>query len=98
MALRNCEAPTYAATRIRLSESIGMSAFRVSCRQMVCGHTAFGQNARSAAAIADRARVPDVGKLVYEGGAAEIGRDERRLRELAGARDETWKRRDVETR
>jgi branched-chain amino acid transport system ATP-binding protein len=48
------------------------------------------QNVRAAVEIADRAYVLDDGKVVYEGAAAEFGRDEQRVRELAGASAETW--------
>ena len=48
------------------------------------------QNVRAAVAIADRAYVLDDGKVVYEGGAAELARDEQRVRSLAGASAETW--------
>ena len=43
------------------------------------------QNVRAAVEIADRAYVLDDGKVVYEGDAREFGRDEKRVRELAGA-------------
>jgi branched-chain amino acid transport system ATP-binding protein len=48
------------------------------------------QNVRAAVEIADRAYVLDDGKVVYEGDAREFGRDERRVRELAGASAEQW--------
>jgi branched-chain amino acid transport system ATP-binding protein len=48
------------------------------------------QNVRAAVEIADRAYVLDDGKIVYEGDAGEFGRDERRVRELAGASAEKW--------
>jgi branched-chain amino acid transport system ATP-binding protein len=48
------------------------------------------QNVRAAVEIADRAYVLDDGKVVYEGDAGEFGRDERRVRELAGASAEKW--------
>ena len=48
------------------------------------------QNVRAAVEIADRAYVLDDGKVVYEGDAAEFGRDEKRVRELAGASAEKW--------
>ena len=48
------------------------------------------QNVRVAVDIADRAYVLDDGKVVFEGNAAEFGRDEARVRELAGASAETW--------
>ena len=48
------------------------------------------QNARAAVEIADRAYVLDDGKVVYEGDAAEFGRDEQRVRELAGASAVKW--------
>ena len=48
------------------------------------------QNVRAAVAIADRAYVLDDGKVVYSGNAAEFGKDEQRVRALAGASAETW--------
>ena len=48
------------------------------------------QNVRAAVEIADRAYVLDDGKVVYEGGARQFGRDEKRVRELAGASAEKW--------
>ena len=48
------------------------------------------QNVRAAVQIADRAYVLDDGKVVFEGDAAEFGRDEARVRELAGASAERW--------
>ncbi len=48
------------------------------------------QNVRAAVAIADRAYVLDDGRIVYEGDAAEFGRDEERVRELAGASAAKW--------
>jgi branched-chain amino acid transport system ATP-binding protein len=48
------------------------------------------QNVRAAVEIADRAYVLDDGRVVYEGDAAEFGRDEQRVRELAGASAEKW--------
>ncbi len=48
------------------------------------------QNVRAAVQIADRAYVLDDGKVVFEGDAAEFGRDEQRVRELAGASAERW--------
>jgi branched-chain amino acid transport system ATP-binding protein len=48
------------------------------------------QNVRAAVEIADRAYVLDDGAVAYEGDAAEFGRDEQRVRELAGASAEKW--------
>ncbi|MFP5404815.1 MAG: ABC transporter ATP-binding protein [Gammaproteobacteria bacterium] len=48
------------------------------------------QNVRAAVEIADRAYVLDEGAIVYEGSAAEFGRDEERVRALAGASAEKW--------
>ncbi|HEY1544809.1 MAG TPA: ABC transporter ATP-binding protein [Xanthobacteraceae bacterium] len=48
------------------------------------------QNVRAAVEIADRAYVLDDGKVVYAGSAAEFGKDEGRVRALAGASAETW--------
>ncbi|MGA7326372.1 MAG: ABC transporter ATP-binding protein [Rhodomicrobium sp.] len=43
------------------------------------------QNVRAAVAVADRCYVLDDGSVVYEGIASEFGKDEERVRELAGA-------------
>ena len=43
------------------------------------------QNVRAAVEIADRAYVLADGRVAYEGSAAELGMDEKRVRELAGA-------------
>ncbi len=48
------------------------------------------QNVRAAVEIADRAYVLDDGKVVYSGSAAEFGKDEERVRALAGASAEKW--------
>jgi len=48
------------------------------------------QNVRAAVEIADRAYVLDDGKIVFDGDAKEFGRDEKRVRVLAGASAETW--------
>jgi branched-chain amino acid transport system ATP-binding protein len=48
------------------------------------------QNVRAAVEIADRAYVLDDGKIVYEGPAADLARDEQRVRALAGASAENW--------
>ena len=48
------------------------------------------QNVRAAVEIADRAYVIDDGRIVFNGGAREFGRDEQRARELAGASAEKW--------
>ncbi len=48
------------------------------------------QNVRAAVAIADRAYVLDDGHIVYSGPAAELGRDEERVRALAGASAAKW--------
>ncbi len=48
------------------------------------------QNVRAAVEIADRAYVLDDGAVAYEGDAAEFGRDQQRVRELAGASAEKW--------
>jgi len=48
------------------------------------------QNVRAAVAIADRAYVLDDGHIVYSGPAAEFGRDEERVRALAGASAAKW--------
>lgn len=48
------------------------------------------QNVRAAVEIADTAFVLNDGRVVYHGPAAEFGRDEERVRALAGASAETW--------
>jgi branched-chain amino acid transport system ATP-binding protein len=48
------------------------------------------QNVRAAVEIADRAYVLDDGRVVYEGPASELARDEERVRALAGASAEKW--------
>jgi branched-chain amino acid transport system ATP-binding protein len=48
------------------------------------------QNVRVSLAIADRAYVLDDGKVVYSGSAAELARDEARVRAMAGASAEEW--------
>jgi branched-chain amino acid transport system ATP-binding protein len=48
------------------------------------------QNVRAAVAVADRAYVLDDGRMVYTGAAAELARDEERVRALAGASAEEW--------
>jgi branched-chain amino acid transport system ATP-binding protein len=48
------------------------------------------QNVRAAVEIADRAYVLDDGRIVYQGDARAFGRDEKRVRELAGASAEKW--------
>ena len=48
------------------------------------------QNVRAAVEVADRAYVIDDGRILFEGDAREFGRDERRVRELAGASAEKW--------
>ncbi len=48
------------------------------------------QNVRAAVQVADRAYVLDDGRVVYEGSAAEFGKDEARVRALAGASAEKW--------
>ena len=48
------------------------------------------QNVHAAVRIADRAYVLENGRIAYEGAAAEFGRDEDRMRALAGATAEKW--------
>jgi branched-chain amino acid transport system ATP-binding protein len=48
------------------------------------------QNVRAAVEIADRAYVLENGAIAYEGSAAEFGKDEERVRALAGASAESW--------
>jgi branched-chain amino acid transport system ATP-binding protein len=53
------------------------------------------QNVRAAVEIADRAYVLDAGRIIYEGAAAELARDEERVRALAGASAESWEAAEV---
>src|SRR3546814_18054645 len=46
------------------------------------------QNVRAAVEVADRAYVLDDGRIVYEGSAVEFGKDEERVRALAGRSEE----------
>jgi branched-chain amino acid transport system ATP-binding protein len=48
------------------------------------------QNVRAAIEIADRVYVLDNGHIVHEQSAADFGRDEERLRSLAGVSSEKW--------
>jgi len=48
------------------------------------------QNVRAAVEIADRAYVLDDGRVIYEGAAAELAKDEERVRALAGASAQSW--------
>ena len=48
------------------------------------------QNVRAAVEIADTAFVLDDGRVVYSGSAAEFGKDEERVRALAGASAANW--------
>lgn len=48
------------------------------------------QNVRAAIEIADRVYVLDDGHIVHEQNAAEFGRDEERMRALAGVGSEAW--------
>ena len=48
------------------------------------------QNVRAATEITDRAYVLDRGTITYSGPAAEFGRDEKRVQELAGASAQKW--------
>ncbi len=48
------------------------------------------QNVRAAIRVADRAYVLDRGSITYSGAAAEFGKDEKRVQELAGASAQKW--------
>ena len=48
------------------------------------------QNVRVSLAIADRAYVLDDGAVIYSGAAADLARDEERVRAMAGASAEKW--------
>jgi len=75
-----------------LAPLIVQEVFKVVVRMRDAGMTVLlvEQNVRAAVAIADRAYVLDDGKVVYEGSAAEFGKDEARVRKLAGASSEAW--------
>ena len=75
-----------------LAPLIVQEVFRIIVRMRDEGMTVLlvEQNVRAAVAIADRAYVLDDGKIVYEGSAAEFGKDEARVRALAGASSEAW--------
>jgi len=62
----------------------------VAARQQGISVLLVEQNVRAAVEIADRAYVLDDGKVVYAGSAAEFGKDEERVRALAGASAENW--------
>ena len=53
------------------------------------------QNVRAAVEIADRAYVLDDGRIIYEGAAADLARDEERVRALAGASAESWESAEI---
>jgi branched-chain amino acid transport system ATP-binding protein len=48
------------------------------------------QNVRAAIRVADRAYVLDRGAITYSGVAAEFGKNEKRVQELAGASAQKW--------
>jgi branched-chain amino acid transport system ATP-binding protein len=48
------------------------------------------QYVRVSLAIADRAYVLDDGAVIYSGAAAELAKDDRRVRSMAGASAEEW--------
>jgi branched-chain amino acid transport system ATP-binding protein len=48
------------------------------------------QNVRAAVDIADRAYVLDDGRIVYEGRAGDLAKDDNLVRSLAGASAEKW--------
>ncbi len=48
------------------------------------------QNVRAVVEIADRTHVPDAGKVVYSGSAAEFAKDDKRVGSLAGVSSESW--------
>jgi len=75
-----------------LAPLIVQEVFRVvaDMRNMGMSLLLVEQNVRAAVEIADRAYVLDDGRVIYEGSAAELGRDEERVRALAGASAESW--------
>ena len=75
-----------------LAPLIVQEVFRViaDMRKMGMSLLLVEQNVRAAVEIADRAYVLDDGRVIYEGSAAELGRDEERVRALAGASAESW--------
>jgi branched-chain amino acid transport system ATP-binding protein len=54
------------------------------------------QNVRAAVGLADRVCVLDDGRVAYEGDASAFGRDEARMRDLAGASAGGWRHSSVE--
>ncbi len=48
------------------------------------------QNVRVSLAVADRAYVLDEGKVIFSGSAAELAKDEDRVRAMTGASAEEW--------
>jgi branched-chain amino acid transport system ATP-binding protein len=75
-----------------LAPLIVRDVFRVirSARESGMSVLLVEQNVRAAVEIADRAYVLDDGRIVYEGSAAELGKDEERVRKLAGASGKDW--------
>ncbi len=75
-----------------LAPLIVRDVFRVvrSARESGISVLLVEQNVRAAVEIADRAYVLDDGRVVYEGSAAELGKDEERVRALAGASGKDW--------
>ena len=53
------------------------------------------QNVRAAVGVADRAYVLDNGQVVYSGQAADFGKDDARVRALAGTSAEKWDSKDL---
>jgi branched-chain amino acid transport system ATP-binding protein len=79
-----------------LAPLIVQEVFRIVVRAREQGTSVLlvEQNVRAAVEIASRAYVLDHGQIVYAGAAAEFGKDEERVRELAGASAAEWDLRD----
>ncbi|MBI1203053.1 MAG: ATP-binding cassette domain-containing protein [Rhodopseudomonas sp.] len=75
-----------------LAPLIVQEVFRVvvSAREQGISVLLVEQNVRAAVEIADRAYVLGDGRVVYSGVAAELAKDEDRVRALAGASAEHW--------
>jgi branched-chain amino acid transport system ATP-binding protein len=75
-----------------LAPLIVKEVFRVveSMRQEGISVLLVEQNVRVSLAVADRAYVLDEGKVVYSGAAADLAKDEERVRAMTGAAAEEW--------
>jgi branched-chain amino acid transport system ATP-binding protein len=75
-----------------LAPLIVKEVFRIveSMRQEGISVLLVEQNVRVSLAVADRAYVLDEGKVVYSGSAADLAKDEERVRAMTGASAEEW--------